>query len=141
MTKKKMDVDGIRELLRAKGLRATPARIAVIDFLDGSGHPNTHLEVTEKLIERGFEKSTIFRALSDMTEAGLLRKMELGDHVWRFERVGGEGGDAAAHPHLLCIDCGSIQCLDDNQVELKASRSVGQIEDVLLKGRCPECRE
>ncbi len=135
-----MDVDGIRELLRAKGLRATPARIAVVNFLDGSGHPRTHLEVTEKLVKSGFEKSTIFRALGDLTEAGLLRKMELGDHVWRFERVGLEAGDTA-HPHLLCIDCGSIQCLDDNQVELKAARSVGQIEDVLLKGRCPECRE
>ncbi len=135
-----MDVDGIRELLRAKGLRATPARIAVVNFLDGSGHPRTHLEVTEKLVKSGFEKSTIFRALGDLTEAGLLRKMELGDHVWRFERVGSEAGETA-HPHLLCIDCGSIQCLDDNQVELKAARSVGQIEDVLLKGRCPECRE
>ena len=141
MSKKKFDVEGIRELLRAKGLRATPARIAVIDFLDGSGHPSTHLEVTEELVKTGFEKSTIFRALGDLTEAGLVRKMELGDHVWRFERVGGEGADANAHPHLLCVDCGSIQCLDDNQVELKASHSVGHIEDVLLKGRCPECRE
>lgn len=141
MSKKKIDVDGIRELLRAKGLRATPARIAVIDFLDGSGHPSTHLEVTEKLEKTGFEKSTIFRALGDLTEAGLLRKMELGDHVWRFERVGSAGANASAHPHLLCVDCGSIQCLDENQVELKASNSVGQIEDVLLKGRCPECRE
>ncbi len=75
-----------------------------------------------------------------MTEAGLLRKMELGDHVWRYERVSG-AGDASAHPHLLCVDCGSIQCLDDNQVELKASTSVGHIEDVLLKGRCPDCQE
>lgn len=138
MSKKKVDVDGIRVLLRSAGLRATHARIAVINFLDGSGHPSTHLEVTEKLEKSGFEKSTVFRALGDLTEAGLLRKMELGDHVWRFERVG--EADASAHPHLLCVDCGSIQCLNDNQVELKASRSVGDIEDVLLKGRCPECR-
>ncbi len=141
LSKNKIDVDGIRELLRGRGLRATPARIAVIDFLDGSGHPRTHLEVTEELVKTGFEKSTIFRALGDLTEAGLLRKMELGDHVWRFERVGGSGAEANGHPHLLCVDCGSIQCLDDNQVELKAALSVGQIEDVLLKGRCPECRE
>ncbi len=141
MSKKKIDVEGIRELLRAKGLRATPARIAVIDYLDSSGRPSTHSEVTEELVKTGFEKSTIFRALGDLTEAGLLRKMELGDHVWRFERVSGDGAESSAHPHLLCVDCGSIQCLDDNQVELKAARSVGQIEDVLLKGRCPECRE
>ncbi len=140
MSKNKLSVDQIRELLRSKELRATPARISVISFLDESDHPMTHLEVTESLVSAGFEKSTIFRALADMTDAGLLRKMELGDHVWRFERVG-DNVDGSGHPHLLCMDCGNIQCLDDNQIEVKASNSLGQIHDVLLKGRCRDCRE
>lgn len=55
-----------------------PARIAVIDFLEGLGHPSTY---SEELVKTGFEKSTIFRDLRDLTEAGVLRKMELGDHV------------------------------------------------------------
>lgn len=141
MTKKPMDVDEVRELLRSKSLRATPARIAVIRYLQQSDHPITHLEVAEKLVLEGYDKSTIFRALSDMTEAGLLRKMELGDHVWRFEQIGNSEQDAAGHPHLLCVDCGNIQCLDDNQIELKTSKSVGQIQDVLLKGRCRDCSD
>ena len=141
MSKKKFDIESIRELLRAKGLRATPARIAVIGFLYESDHPVTHLDVTEVLVKNGFDKSTIFRALGDLTDANLLRKMELGDHVWRFERIGSEKEEAGSHPHLLCIDCGSVQCLDENQVELKAARSLGPIQDVLLKGRCRECRE
>lgn len=140
MTKKSITVDEVRELLRSKELRATPARIAVIVYLQSCDHPMTHLEVTEQLVTAGYEKSTIFRALSDMTEAGLLRKMELGDHVWRFERIG-DSADTSGHPHLLCVDCGNIQCLDDNQIELKASQSVGQIHDVLLKGRCRDCRD
>ncbi len=142
MSKKKEEVDAARLLLRSKDLRATPARIAVIGFLDQSEHPMSHLEVTEQLEKTGFEKSTIFRALGDLTEAGLLRKMELGDHVWRFERIrpAAVEGQSSAHPHLLCLDCGSVQCLDEGQVELKASKSVGPIEDVLLKGRCKDCR-
>ncbi len=140
MSKKKQEIDAARTLLRSKGLRATPARIAVVGFLDGCDHPVTHLEVTERLEKVGFEKSTIFRALGDLAEAGLLRKMELGDHVWRFERVGESAEDAAGHPHLLCIDCGKVQCLDDGEVELKAAQSIGPIEDVLLKGHCKECR-
>ena len=141
MSKKKIDLDTARELLRSKELRATPARIAVITFLYDSDHPVTHQEVTEELVKSGYDKSTIFRALGDMSEAGLVRKMELGDHVWRFERIGAEGQGTSVHPHLLCVDCGNIQCLDDNQVELKASRSIGPIEDVLLKGRCRDCRQ
>ena len=142
MSKKKQVVVAARELLRSKELRATPARIAVIGFMDSCEHPMSHLEVTEQLEKHGFEKSTIFRTLGDLTEVGLLRKMELGDHVWRFERVRPtEGRDAGSpHPHLLCVDCGSVECLDDDQVELRASKSVGPIEDVLLKGRCKDCR-
>jgi Fur family transcriptional regulator, ferric uptake regulator len=141
MNKKKLNIDAVRELLRSKSLRATPARIAVIRFLQESDHPMTHLDVTEKLVLEGYEKSTIFRALADMTEVGLVRKMELGDHVWRFERIGESERDGSAHPHLLCVDCGTIQCLNDNQVELKTSKSVGEVHDVLLKGRCRDCRD
>lgn len=140
MSDKKQEIDAAKALLRSKGLRATPARIAVIGFLSGSERPMTHLEVTAELEEDGFEKSTIFRALGDLTEAGLFRKMELGDHVWRFERIRDTHTEAAGHPHLLCVDCGSVQCLSDDEIQLKASKSIGPIEDVLLKGRCKECR-
>jgi Fur family transcriptional regulator, ferric uptake regulator len=138
MSKKKEELDVIRKLLRSKGLRATPARIAVINVLTSCRHPISHLEVTDQLEKHGYEKSTIFRALGDLTDAGLARKMELGDHVWRFERI--EGDVDTCHPHLLCVDCGSVKCLDTDQVVLKTSKSLGQIEQVLLKGHCDACR-
>jgi hypothetical protein len=40
------------------------------------------------------------------------------------------------HPDLLCVECGSVTCLTDDDLELNISKSVGAIEDVLLKGRC-----
>lgn len=138
MSKTKNNIEDLKGLLRTHGLRATPARIAVLGLLVQSNRPLSHLEVTEVLEERGFEKSTLFRALGDMSEASLLRKLELGDHVWRFEVVQAE--DTSGHPHMLCVDCGSVQCLNDGQVELKASRSLGTIEDILIKGHCKDCR-
>jgi Fur family ferric uptake transcriptional regulator len=140
MSKKLIDVESARAILRGKDLRATPARIAVIGFLSTSSRPLTHQEVTDQLAAKGFDKSTIFRALSDLATAGLVRKMELGDHVWRFEHISPEVTDQNAHPHLLCVDCGSVQCLDDGQVDLKAASSIGPIEDVLLKGHCKDCQ-
>lgn len=140
MIKKYIDLDAIRQLLRASGLRATPARIAILDFLNRCDHPATHHEVAEDLTGSGFDKSTILRALAELTRVSLLRRLELGDRIWRFERLGNRGRFSAGHPHLLCIGCGSVQCLSDDQVELKASRSVGRIEDVLLKGHCGGCR-
>lgn len=138
MSKIKNNLEELKQLLRGHGLRATPARIAVLGYLAQANRPLTHLEVTEGLEEKGLEKSTLFRALSDMAEVNLLRKLELGDHVWRFELV--HSTDPTAHPHMLCVDCGSVQCLDDGQVELKTSRSLGPIEDILIKGHCKECR-
>ncbi|MCC6510637.1 MAG: transcriptional repressor [Pirellulaceae bacterium] len=138
MSKSKNNMEELKSMLRQHGLRATPARIAVLGFLLESNRPISHLEVTAVLEERGFEKSTLFRTLGDLTDVHLLRKLELGDHVWRFEVV--HAADESTHPHMLCVDCGSVQCLNEGQVELKASRSLGLIEDVLLKGHCKDCR-
>lgn len=138
---RRLDAESARNLLRSKGLRATTSRIAVVSFMHTCDRPVTHLEVTELLEKEGFEKSTIFRALTDLTDAALLRKLELGDHVWRFERRADNVDADVTHPHLLCLDCGTVQCLDESEVQLKASKSLGTIEDVLLKGRCKDCRE
>lgn len=73
----------------------------------------------------------------------LLRRAELGGHVWRFEIVGSEAGRVAAHPHFLCIDCGEVTCLDDveltDQSRLETDR-VGEVTEILVRGHCNSCR-
>jgi Fur family transcriptional regulator, ferric uptake regulator len=135
-------IDDTRQRLRDSGLRATPARIAVLDLLAAAPQPSTHQEISERLEHRGIDKSTVFRALNDLTEAGLARRMELGDHVWRYEPTSAAGpadGPGTPHPHLLCVDCGAITCLNEGDVTLKIAKSVGVIEDILLKGHCANC--
>lgn len=130
--------------LRAVGLRATPARIAVLELLGQSRSPVSHLEVDERLRGADIDKSTIYRALQDIVQSGLARRLDLGDHVWRYERLRPAPADphhATLHPHLLCVDCGEIVCLTEGQVKLDVAASVGPIEDVLLKGRCRRCVE
>lgn len=144
MSKKPKQSEDARQRLRGAGLRATRARIAVLNLLAEMGNPRTHREISDRLQPLGIEKSTIFRALNDLATAGLAGRMELGDHVWRFglatpaetcELAGG------AHSHLLCVDCGSITCLTDEDIEVKAPKSIGPIEDILLKGHCASCLE
>ncbi len=142
MAPKARKIDDTRLMLRDSGLRATPARIAVLNLLAAASQPSTHQEISERLESRGIDKSTVFRALNDLTEVGLARRMELGDHVWRYEptRVTANDDDSQQpHPHLLCIDCGTITCLSDRDVTLRVAKSVGVIEDILLKGYCPHC--
>ncbi|MFK7819748.1 MAG: Fur family transcriptional regulator [Planctomycetaceae bacterium] len=135
--------DSIRDAIRAVGLRATPARLATLLMLRGADSPLTHAEVAAKLAENGVDKATAFRNLNDMTDAGLLRRTELGDHVYRFEEIRSGEGDAGSHPHFLCTVCGSVSCLDDVKLTAgsrRASQEVGEVTEILLRGRCNECK-
>lgn len=139
----KLSVAGARDLLRGLGLRGTAARIAVVQCLVNHPTPLSHAEVTEKLGELGFDSSTIFRSLTELAEAGLFRRVDLGDGSRRFEfSPPGRDGESA-HPHFLCLDCGKITCLPGYTFELhaaaKGSVRPNQITEVLLKGHCSEC--
>ncbi len=134
-------VEQARNQLREAGLRSTPARIAVLLELQSSTSPVTHAELAERLVPTGFDKTTIFRNLNDLADAELVRRTELGDHVWRFEVREGHAHDEG-HPHFVCVECGGVTCL--GEVELTtASRKrwddIGRVTEILLKGHCLNC--
>jgi Fur family ferric uptake transcriptional regulator len=137
---------GQRNILREKGLRATPARIAILVALGDANGPVSHQELTMKLSDLGLDKSTIFRGLQDLTEVGLLHRLELGDHVWRYETIKEQGShpipgkEEHLHPHLLCVDCGSIRCLSQSDISIELSPALGKVVDVLVKGHCQHCK-
>ncbi len=84
--------------------------------------PQTHAEVSAALDHRGFDRATIYRNLTELTEAKLVTRVDLGDHVWRFEAKrhgGGDGhGHGGDHPHFVCTSCGEVSCLDDVNVAI-----------------------
>jgi len=143
MSKSATSGDEIKRAIREAGLRATPARIATLVMLREATAPLTHADVADFLAPRGVDKATAFRNLNDMTEAGLLRRTELGDHVWRFEAVmPGDHGDGV-HPHFLCVDCGTVACLDDVKLTAgsqRESKKIGEVTEILLRGHCNDCR-
>jgi Fur family transcriptional regulator, ferric uptake regulator len=103
--------------------------------------PLTHAEVFERVSSQGADPSTIFRALNDMATAGLLRRMELGDHVWRYELLIKHHPDDGPHAHFLCLGCGEIYCIDsmDVNAQLPSQGVVRNVTEVLLKGHCVDC--
>lgn len=137
-------VDDYRDRIRRAGLRSTTSRVAVLQRLDAAGKPMTHAELADELGRQGFDRATVYRNLADLTEAGLVTRSELGDHVWRFEARREGLPHTLDHPHFVCLDCGSVTCLSDVQIDIRPSpgskRSViGQLTEVLLKGRCERC--
>ena len=144
--------EAVRDRIRGAGLRCTSARVAVMQHLETATGPLTHADVSEALAHLGFDRATIYRNLTELTEAALVARVELGDHVWRFEakRAGG-GHKGDDHPHFVCTTCGEVSCLDDVQVAItprsddkKAAKKpaagrIGSVTEVLLKGRCEQC--
>ncbi|MCH2180783.1 MAG: transcriptional repressor [Mariniblastus sp.] len=131
-----------RQSIQAAGLRATSARVATLLVLRDSSAPLTHAEVSDQLAEHEIDKSTVFRNLTDMVTANLLRRSELGDHVWRFEIIGETEREHESHPHFVCIDCGTVSCLQEIQLSNKSkteSSRLGQVTEILLRGHCHDC--
>lgn len=136
--------DDLRAMLRDAGIRATPARVAVLRLLHQSDVPKTHAEATEDLSQHGWDRATLFRNLSDMTRVGLLRRVDLGDRVWRFELATTNSGHDAGndHPHFLCTQCGDVSCLPDLSIPEAANVPSavlnGQV-DIQIRGLCDDC--
>jgi len=148
--------DAVRDRIRGAGLRCTVARVAVMRHLENAAGPLTHAEVSEALHHLGFDRATIYRNLTELTDAKLAARVELGDHVWRFEakRAGG-GHKGDDHPHFVCTTCGEVSCLEDVQVAITprptsggqrssgkkpaAGGRIGSVTEILLKGRCEQC--
>lgn len=133
--------------LRAAGLRATAARAAVLECMLSAEGPLTHADVCERLADAGFDRATVYRNLADLTDAGLLRRSDLGDHLWRFElKTEHEHHEHAdeVHPHFVCTECGSVACLPDGAVTLRAvkgaprSLRAGNVE-IQVRGACNDC--
>ena len=136
------EVAEIRKLLKAAGLRSTSARLAVLQRLRKANSPMTHAELADELVPVGFDKATVFRNLTDLTEADLVSRTELGDRVWRFEIRDPGDPEKGKHPHFVCVDCGHVNCMSDIEFDsstLERVRELGRVTEILLKGHCRNC--
>jgi len=124
-------------------MRATAPRIAVLVTLHEEQGPMTHEQVMDSLPSGAFGKATVWRILSDLAESGLLRRMDLGDRVWRYELLDACRSATDDHPHFLCEACSEVSCLPPLEVRARD----GVLPDVLrnaefhlrVTGRCARC--
>jgi Fur family transcriptional regulator, ferric uptake regulator len=140
-------LDELRSAVRGKGLRATPSRLAVLELLRASDTPMSHGDVADRLASQAWDRATIYRNLTDLAEAELVRRTDVGDHVWRFEAVTEEHA-GGVHPHFVCTECGVVECLPELELAIssrsatrsKPPRAVKQRQvEVHVRGLCDTC--
>jgi Fur family ferric uptake transcriptional regulator len=136
------EVAALQDSLRKAGLRSTTARVAVLQRLRSATSPLSHAELADELTPRGLDKATVFRNLNDLTDAGLVMRTELGDHVWRFEIADRRHDEPGTHPHFVCVTCGSVTCLEGVKLPPKLTsrgKQIGSVTEILLRGLCKSC--
>ena len=103
----------------------------------------SHAEVCSEVDE--FDRATVYRNLVDLADAGLLKRSDVGDHVWRFSVADGTGVHSSdPHAHFVCTRCGSVECLPATAVALRAVQGTPkslsrQTVEVHVRGVCDTC--
>ncbi len=143
LTSNPPSLEQLRATIRGVGLRSTAPRLAVLRRLLVAATPISHGELVDTLAEEGMDRTTVYRNLVDLTEAGLVQRTDLGDHVWRFELKRGEG-EEMRHPHFTCVECGSVSCLPEVTLSVKTGKGVPrslskQKVEIQLRGKCDDC--
>jgi len=141
MAKEPQAID-FKVLLHKVNLRDTPARLALLRVLHNTGSPQTHAYLADTLEDLGIDKATVFRNLNSLVEIGLVRRLDVGDHVWRYEWLGEKQDSEHLHPHFVCTSCGEVDCLETDQVRFndRSKRDLAKrTSEIVLRGTCKNC--
>ena len=129
--------------LKEKGIRLTPQRHAILDFLKRvDTHPKAediYRHVHSKF--PGISLGTIYNTLNMLRDKGLIQELSYGDTSSRFD------GNPAPHYHITCEHCGAVvdyhkhlDCL----LEQEAAKDTGFVikrHRLELYGLCPDCQQ
>ena len=93
------------ELLRARGMRMTPQRVAIVGEIMATPGYVVPLTVIERIKDRmpGVSASTVYRTLERLEELGVVA------HVHLERGIGYHQVSEVRHAHLTCTSCGAEQ--------------------------------
>lgn len=105
------------------------------------GRPLSHAEITESLAAIPLDRTTVYRNLVALADAGVLVRVQLGDPIWRFELPAGEEVTHGVHPHFLCMECQELSCLPVRAVRIDVTAVASSVESIQIRGRCHACAD
>ena len=133
--------------LRGAGLRVTAGRIALLEALESS--PHSDAETLRGLIAgsshpssvRSISVQSVHNVLGDLTDAGLIRRIEPAGSAARYERRLDDN-----HHHIVCTGCGiiaDVDCVVGHAPCLHPSDAAGfsvSTAEVTFWGVCAACQ-
>ncbi len=92
------------EILKQKGLKLTPQRVGIVEFLDGNtSHPSAN-DIYRALVKKypTMSLATVYNTLETLVEAGILQELSVTKDKSNYDP------DTSAHDHAYCSVCGAI---------------------------------
>jgi Fur family ferric uptake transcriptional regulator len=136
-------VEDVRATLRARGLRWTPQRRALLDVLRETDGHVTGAELVDLCKARDAETtpSTVYRTLDVLEELGIVRHSHGRDGREEFHVA-----PTSEHGHATCEVCGTVLELDAGDVAgLSASLARRgfsvDLSHLAVGGSCGHCQE
>lgn len=136
---RKMDL--FKESIRSKGLRITPARVAILKVLDVAQKPLDISSILQALVKNKVDadQATVYRIIENFIEKDLVKRLQFQEKKFYYETKNYD------HHHAMCTSCGKIedisQCSID-RVEREIEKTKGfKVKNHSLEffGTCPEC--
>lgn len=93
------------ELLKARGLKSTPARNAILTVLSRAKKPLTVEQIGEKLKEVDVDMATLYRTVVRLTDEGLLRHVDFQHGHAHYELKDSQND----HHHIICTKCHMVE--------------------------------
>lgn len=132
-----------KQELRKFQLKVTPARLAVLSFLEKVREPVDVTTIIQYLGREGIQadQATIFRIVNLFTGKGLTRQVQFNEGKFRYELSSRED-----HHHLICERCGKIEDISDCSIK-GLEKEITVKKQFLVKrhsleffGVCKECQ-
>lgn len=128
--------------LKESGVRITPQRYAVLEYLLTSMSHPTADEIYKALEDRfpNMSVATVYNNLRVLKNIGLVKELTYGDDSSRFDC------NLTEHYHVMCETCGDIVDFDYpplDEVEAFAEKMTGfkvSHHRMELYGECPKCQ-
>jgi Fur family peroxide stress response transcriptional regulator len=125
---------------RESGLKLTPQRLAILEYLDGNKeHPSA--EDVYKAVSKKFPTmslATVYNTLMTLKQRGLVKELTMDPLRMRFDP------QPTPHHHLICVDCRKIIDIHTRlkinlpEMEQEGFEIVGN--HIEFYGRCPKCK-
>ena len=131
------------QILKEKGLKVTPQRIAVYNMLC-STHEHPNAETIYKTLEPSnptMSLATVYKTLDFFKQLGLVQELNVGEASSRYDAT------VHCHPHTVCKVCGKVEDLHLEALTEVSRKLVPDLdfevecEQLILYGICGACKK